>query len=157
MKIHEQSDNRLMILQHNLAHRAICIILIGIGLIGTLAVVFSGEGLVNGIIFYLFLIAGPLNLKFFGKPDSVLFDKETNSVEIKACESSFSRPKSTILRLNEVKEAELDEALFSSSSRTGYAVVLILSDGTKMTVTPYVSGKRSAGKIIKAVQSFLTE
>jgi hypothetical protein len=162
MKIVSQTANRLEIAQPNSTFKAICSIAGGIGIIGTVAVVWSGEGLVNGIIFYLLLAAAALGFKFGGKPDAAVFDKERGLIEVTTFDGSFSKPEKKSLELSAIRSVEMDSAMIGHSSsslsgRTGHAIVLTLDTEERLAVTPYASGKRKCEAVFRTVEVFLEQ
>jgi hypothetical protein len=160
MKISEKNENRLSIIQPDNAHRAQAFIFTGIGLIGTIAVILSGEGLVNGIILYLLLAMGILWFRVGGKPDSLMIDKLQDLVEMTEQKGAFSKPEIRTFKLSSVKSCDLDGSHFGGAAyevtnRKGYAIILQFNEGDKITATPYTNGRKKCEAVFIELQSFL--
>ena len=160
MMIVSKTDVEFLIIQPNNAHRAQAFIFTGIGVIGTVAVILSGEGLVNGIILYLLLALGIVWFRFGGKPDSLKLNKQLDFIEMTEYKSSFSKPEITSFKLSEVKTCNLDgshlnSAAFELSTRKGYAIILTLVNGDRITATPYTNGRTKCEAVFTELQSFL--
>ena len=160
MKIIYQDEVRLRIVQADKAHIAQTVIFFVIGFFGSLAVIFSGEGLANGIFFYIVLIMSIIWFRFGGKPDVATFDKKNDMLELVEYPGSFSKPKISYYHLSDIASCSLDgthflNAAYGGTNRKAFAIQLFMHDGQKVTILPYTNGRKRCEKVYGEVRSFV--
>jgi hypothetical protein len=160
MKISYKDELRLQIIQPDKAHIAQTVIFFAIGFFGTISVITSGEGLANGIFFYLLLIASFIWFRYGGKPDMATFDKKDNTLELVEFPGTFSKPKVSRFRITDIRSCELDGThfvfpAFGTSNRKAFAILLYMNDGKKVYILPYTNGRKRCEKIYGEVRSFI--
>lgn len=158
MKIVTNNRERLDIIFPNSAFRIICWILIGLGAIVSILVLGSGEGWYNGIIGYLFLIAGVLGRVLGGKPSQVEFDRRANAIRFSTYQGSFGSPELSEIRLSDVSDTDVKSRLPSISSsvkNTTYNVLLLLREGDPVDLSPYYTSRRPIKRLNEDVRQWL--
>ena len=162
MKVESKNEVKLQIIQPDLAHKAQTIIFFALGFIGTIGVIFSGEGLVNGIFFYILLILSFIWFRYGGIPDVATFDKEKNTLEMVEYKRLFSKPKISTYNLSDIISCELDgthfiDSIDGGSNRKLFAILLSMNDGTKISVLPYTNGKKKCESVFNEVKYFIAK
>jgi len=160
MEITCSDNNRLQIIQPDLAHKAQAVIFSVIGGVGSLAVLISHEGLENGIIFYIFLIMGFIWFRFGGKPDMATFDRKKNTLELVEYKGTFSKPVTRDVKLSEIISCNLGgthfiNPAFEGSNRKTFAIIVTMSKGDKISILPYTNGKKRCESLFRKVLEFL--
>ncbi len=153
MKITIDNKDILEIIQPNLTHKAQTYIFGGMGLFGTVAVILSREGLHNGIIFYLLLIFSIILFKFGGKPEVAHFNKMSNTLELTTYKGTFSKAETSVYKLNEIIGLEFDDSYISSTK--AFTIKVLLIDGEKIAILPYVNHRKKVESIFESVKLFL--
>ena len=162
MKIKFRNEVKLQIIQPDLAHKAQTIIFFAIGFIGSVGVILSGEGLLNGIVFYILLIVSFIWFRFGGKSDLATLDKKEDTLEIVKYNGKFSKPKISSYSLADIKSCELDgthylDGVHGGTNRKLFGIIFIMQDGTKLSVLPYTNGKKKCEAVFNEIKSFIAK
>jgi hypothetical protein len=154
MRIHDESPDRLTLIEPNTGHKMFFgLVAVGFG-IGTVGIAISGDApLAAAAIPAVISLGGIAGLWYGGKPDVTTFDRGANQLRTVTHSGSFSKPEFTEYRLSDFTAVTIEAN--RAGSRTTYGIFLTYPDGEPVQIGMSERPRRKMEQRMEQIASFL--